>query len=438
LSERAITPAHGVFDHAQQGESRMKNLREKLLSSWAQLGAVGAFLIAGTYFGAPYGLNLVRTLTANGADPLALWALSAGLVTTVLMFTISRWFAVSDWMRLATADLQAMKQQGAETVHAKNEMSSSLKTHNEMATKTQAAMTARMEGLSESIADLRRSVQSLNSPPVDDVASIWSGITCQFDSLNLTLSREVTITPLAGGRHYKIAADRERTHGNFLKRLQQRMRLSYIVYVPKELGFGSHPAEVLLKLVHVVRCCRKEARATNTPLKATVRIFLIDEPRPGSTVFYGYRKIDGRKERYILEYFRPLDRNNTPTGNRLVIRHTSDEEMRSLTDHLEREVRKSVEIGLGTVERILGPLLPRDDGGIATIVPRNRWRSIVSELYSAGIGATDEIIANVDSFTFRKRTPCLAVDRTPDADLSVTEASVPADTTAEEKLDQAR
>jgi hypothetical protein len=359
---------------------------------------------------------------------MVLWAVSAGFATTVLMFTILRWFAISDWMRAATADIQSatssvqtMKEQIAEMINAKKEILVSVKTYNETITGTCTTLTARVERLSECVAELRRSAQSLNGSPLEDQVSIWSGITCEFNSLNPTLDKEVSITTLAGGQHYKIAADQERMNMNFIKRLQQRMRLSYIVYIPKDLSLGTHPVEVLLKLVHVLRYCRKQARAMNTTLKANIRIFLIDEPRPGSAVFFGYRKIDGRKEKYILEYFRSLDLNNTPTGNRLVIAHTNENEIRSLFDHLDREARKAVEIDVGTVERIINPLLPETDGGIAKIVSRDEWRNVVNELYSAGIGTTEE--KDAEGIAVHKRSPSVSVARSVPPDLTLLHSS---------------
>ena len=365
-------------------------MRDKFLSVWAFGATIVAFIAGLGFLGFTQGVGLIHLVFSGISDPsrldTTLGFVTAGLVVTFGMFVIGRWFEISD----ALNDLLTR-------VHASSDKTDAVL--GELAN-----LTARGDSLSEGLADLYQRIANQLAAVIEDVASEWSGYAFRLVTFNGSLLREVLISLLAGGQQYRISVDADRVYGNFLARFQQPMSLIYVVYVPRRLAFGDNPTEFFLRLVHIVHCCR--ARVGTAALKATVTVFLINKPRPMGTIFWGFRLENGRLVPRIIEYTRSLKSGDvsTPTAEQTFISHTSETRIRQLYDHIEREVQApgTVEIDFGTLDRIISPLLPSQDGATAPVISQDRWRRVIDELYVAGENSHHEAddVVNGDHYAF--------------------------------------
>jgi hypothetical protein len=417
-----------------QGRNAVRDIWKKFLESWRATTAVTGVIGATVYLGATEGVSLVNAIKAGltNLDKLGvtLAAVNTGLLTTVSMFALARWSALrdrnEDHLRAiedAKSEIKLVKEQNAHLYVSLKAMIEGNLTLQEQ-----------IKSFSASLAELRSTLWNQSDPMVDEDDAIWAGLVHRLITQNPTFARDVTIHSVAGGR-YRISVEPNRVYGNFVARLvQPGMQLTYIVYVPKELGFGENPGEVLLKLVHIIRCARSYAEKTNNKINAKINVFLVDRPRPIGSVFLSYREVNGRLEDYVLEYFRSLARGaiGSPTSQRGLLRHTSDRRIRELYDYVESEVKTAVEIGYETVERIIRPLLPEKDGGVAPVVSSDAWRAIIHQLYDLGDGRTTEFVqtGSVD-FRIDEQNPSIYWTRRNDTEASVEPCFEPAPTAAE-------
>ena len=259
--------------------------------------------------------------------------------------------------------------------------------------------------------DLYDFITKQSAAVVEDTPAEWSGYVFRLITFNGTLLREVQISFLADGRQYRISADSDRVYGNFLARLQRPMQLTFVVYLPRQSRFSIDAANFLLRLVHIVESCRR--RVGTAALKASVATFLIDRPRPNGTVFLGYREENGQLIPRVVEYTRSLRSGDvsTPTAERTFIYHTSELRIRQLYEHVENEVQapEAVEVDFSILHRIIGPLLPAQDGETAPIISNEDWQKIINDLYVAGesVPHGTETVINGDHFTFRPSKPSI-------------------------------
>jgi hypothetical protein len=311
------------------------------------------------------------------------------------MFTIARWFAISDQ---STANGNRLKGIEAELSALRAQFDT-----------TKGHLASHAESAESVSAALRQLVERQGAHFVVDESHIWRGLRRSIDSFNPTLLREVTIAP-SGSAHYRMVLDEERVFENFYERFTDpNIRLSYLIFVPRKLGFGSHPIETLMRLFYIVRICRRRALERGEPFRETPRLFLFDAPRPLSTFFLTYRESGRRLHRIALEYVRSTEPGvlSTNTLDRSLIEHTVESEIAHL-DHLyEQKVGESVEVPFSVAETIISPLLPEDDAGVAPSVTTQRLQAAAMELYARANRNVVEVITNPGHFALNERRPSL-------------------------------
>lgn len=362
-------------------------LRDQLLATWALAAAMIGFVAAVAILGFVQGLGLLHAFLGGFYDPAQLGVtlsfFSAGLLITFGMFVIARWWSTSETLAAILAKITTIE--------------------------------VAVSSIKQDVSDYFNLAFKQLAAVIEDNASEWAGFVFRLITYNGTLSREVHISLLAGGQRYRMTADEERVYGNFLGRLQQPMQLIFIVYVARQLVGPNSAAEYLLRLVHIVRCCAR--RAGVEALKASVTVFLIDKPRPTATVFLGFKKENGNLAPRAIEYTRSLKPGDvsTPTSEQTFICHTAETRIRQLNEHVEREVQApgTVEIDFNILERIIGPLLPAEDGDTAPVNSDDDWRRIIGDLYAAGESTPHkpEIVANADHLAFHTYRPSIHATR---------------------------
>jgi hypothetical protein len=274
----------------------------------------------------------------------------------------------------------------------------------------------------DSLADEVRSKRSgVNYAPVPENEDSWTGWCGMAIVHNPAQTHEATLTPMPRDNRYKIVADAKRLLV-LIDRLSKKMDIKIIVYAPR-MPFGvsgnENPAEVLLKLVFNLQSALRIMKAQNIPVRADVRFFMIDGPRPtGSEFLFNYEAHDGRIEMGLLAYFRTYDRMyNIASANEVLVRWTSETAIQEKYAELNEKVKSSVELTRDQMEKIIAPLLPDEEHDTAHAISLEKWRDVLQRIYRTGLGETIELIASSGTeYSIATHMPSLDVKRVSEAD----------------------
>ncbi len=371
----------------------MKHPLQKFSAVWSPAAAIIAFIIALILLSIGPGISLFRAAMANLGDAsnfaAVMSSICVGLLTTLGMFIVVRWLHLTDI-------INDLLKKSDDMEHSINDGIIRLDIIN-----------TQFKHFADEMSNITRSIITQSATVVQDTPAVWSGLVHRLDSFNPSLLQEITIS--SSGTAFHITIDKERVFGNFLCRFQRKMQLNYIIYLPRQLGFGDNPCEVLLRLVHIVRCCRR--RTGKIPLQSTVTLFLVDKPRPLGSAFLGYRTLHGRLTPVALEYFRSLQPGqvSTPAGEQALVCHNS-ERINALYALVEREVASSAKVvKFADAERILASYLPNEDEGAVVPLSASEWREIVERIYAAAYTSEhdEHCVVHPDHFAFHLVTPSI-------------------------------
>jgi hypothetical protein len=345
------------------------NFWRKMIPTVGTVVALGAVAVMALINGVPLSKAVLTALS----DPnpinlgLVLNGLAIGLSVTIGIFVVSRWSSFTD-------EISSMK-----------------------------------DGLKQMLTLL---AEKAGVQIVLDDASLWAGMVVRMVSENAGLLSECVIQTVAGGR-YRISVDEVRI-GNFVERLIQPMQLIYIFYVPRNV-VGENPAVSLLRLTHIVRVSRSRAVAKGNDLKATVRVIIVDSPRPGGAIFIGSQMVNGKVKPFGREYYRDINttvRSNTPTADRMLLEHQDAKGIEALEALVKKSASNGVEVEFEEMERLFGELLPEHDGGTAPIITAAIWNRVVKALYRGAQAASFESVVLSDGhFVFNEIRPSLGDER---------------------------
>jgi len=230
---------------------------------------------------------------------------------------------------------------------------------------------------------------------VADTADVWANLARRIDSYNPSFGRELSALPHGG-----FAIDPERL-SNFMQRLTSpSMVLTYVIFVPRRLGFGAHPLDAALRLVALVRACRDIAKSKGGQLAVVPRVFLIDGPRPVGSFFLSYRELADGFRAVALQYSRSLEPGgrDIPTADRMLIEH-ADAEVDRLSDFYDEKVANSMEISWERLETALAPLLKSGAMVGADL------EAITVQLYAEAVGPHNDLVENGDHIVVKAIRP---------------------------------
>ena len=342
----------------------MTAFRKKLIATIGVLTAVLGVLVMAMISGMPLSRAVLGAV--RDPSPIGLGLVLNGLVITLMVpfgvFMLSRWSNFADEI---------------------------------------AAMSIELKRMLVLIAD-KSGVQLLR-----DEASLWAGVVVRMISENPTFLSETSIQMVAGGRYRINIAEARISH--FLDRLSKDISLVYIFYLPRKV-VGENPAITLLRFTHIIRICRARAAVKGMKLRASVRIIIVNAPRPTGSVFIFNQMTDNVIKVIAREYYRdanPVARGNTPTAERMLLEHEGTAEIAELENLAKRSASQGYEIDCQEVERVIGNLLPECEGGSAPVISSAVWNRVVDQLYKGAESGSYVSVASADHFTIRRVVPSL-------------------------------